>query len=57
MKVLVIAPFYAPSSEVPSARMLSLTRYLIQQGHQVTVVCWSKEKLLTIYKRIKFNNT
>mgnify|MGYP002604710062 FL=1 len=57
MKVLVIAPFYAPSSEVPSARMLSLTRYLIQQGHQVTVVCWSKEKLLTIYKEKELNST
>ena len=57
MKVLVIAPFYAPSSEVPSARMLSLTRYLIQQGHQVTVVCWSKEKLLTIYKEKELSST
>ena len=57
MKVLVIAPFYAPSSEVPSVRMVSLTTYLIQQGHQVTVVCWSKDKLLTMYKEDELSST
>ena len=50
MNILVVAPFYAPSSEVPSVRMVSLTTYLIKKGHRVTVVCWSKEKLLTMYQ-------
>lgn len=57
MKILVIAPFYAPSSEVPSVRMVSLTTYLIQQGHQVTVVCWSRDKLLTMYKENELSST
>lgn len=56
MNILVIAPYYAPSSEVPSVRMVSLTTYLIKQGHQVTVVCWSKEKLLTLYKEGELNS-
>lgn len=49
MNILLIAPYYAPSSEVPSVRMISLSNYLIQQGHSVCVVCYSKEKLMTWY--------
>lgn len=57
MKILVVAPYYAPSSEVPSVRMVSLTTYLVQQGHRVTVVCWSRDKLLTMYKENELSST
>ena len=49
MNILVVAPYFAPSSEVASARMISLTSHLVNNGHHVSVVCWSKKKLLTIY--------
>jgi len=49
MNILIIAPYFAPSSEVPSVRIISLSSYLVQKGHKVTVVCWSREKLLTMY--------
>lgn len=49
MNILLIAPYYAPSSEVPSVRMISLSNHLIKQGHSVSVVCYSKDKLLTWY--------
>ncbi len=49
MKILIIAPYYAPSSEVPSVRMVSLTNTILKQGHEVTVFCYSKEQLLKIY--------
>lgn len=50
MKILIVAPYYAPSSEVPSVRMVSLTNYLTNKKHEVTVACWSRKKLLTLYK-------
>lgn len=49
MNILLIAPYYAPSSEVPSVRMISLSNFLIKQGHSVSVVCYSKDKLITWY--------
>ena len=49
MNILLIAPYYAPSSEVPSVRMVSLSNYLIKQGHTVSVICYSKDKLMTWY--------
>lgn len=55
MKVLIVAPYFAPSSEVPSVRMVSLTNYLIKQGHEVNILCWSVEKLLTLYNKNELN--
>lgn len=49
MNCLLIAPYYAPSSEVPSVRMISLSNYLIKQGHSVCVICFSKNTLLSMY--------
>lgn len=49
MKILVIAPHFAPCSEVPAARMVSLCSYLLENKHQVTVVSLSKKMLLEIY--------
>lgn len=39
MKVLIVSPAYAPFGGVGSARMISLTEYLVQQGDSVTVLC------------------
>ena len=50
MNILIIALFYAPSSEVPSVRMISLSNYLITKGYNVSVVSWTRKKLETIYK-------
>lgn len=50
MNILIIAPYYAPSSEVPSVRMVSLSSYLIEKGHTVFVLCYSKHTLLKMYK-------
>lgn len=50
MNILIVAPYYAPSSEVPSVRMVSLSTYLIEQGHEVSVLCYSKNTLLKMYK-------
>lgn len=50
MNVLIVAPYYAPSSEVPSVRMVSLSTYLIEQGHEVSVLCYSQNTLLKMYK-------
>lgn len=57
MKVLIVAPYYAPSSEVPSVRMVSLSNYLVENGHSVSVVCWSREKLLTLYKENELSSS
>lgn len=57
MKILIIAPYYAPSSEVPSVRMISLSSYLVKNNHNVTVLCWSKEKLLTLYKENELSSS
>lgn len=48
MRVLVIAPYYAPYTEVPAIRMISLTKQLVDQGHEVTVYCYSKDMLKRI---------
>lgn len=40
MNVLIISLAYAPYSGVGSARMISLSKYLVEQGCKVTVVCY-----------------
>ncbi len=55
MKILIIAPYFAPSSEVPSVRMVSFSNYLYQEGFDVTVMCWAEDKLLTIYNKSELN--
>lgn len=57
MKILIIAPYYAPSSEVPSVRMVSLTNTLLKNGHNVTAVCYSREQLLQIYQPDELRTT
>ena len=57
MNVLLIAPYFAPSSEVPSVRMVSLSRHLVSMGHKVTVLCYSREMLLTMYKEAELSST
>lgn len=49
MRILIIAPYFAPSSEVPSVRMVSLSEYLIEKDHKVSVLCYSNKMLLTMY--------
>lgn len=49
MRILIIAPYFAPSSEVPSVRMVSLSEYLVGKGHEVSVLCYSDKMLLTMY--------
>lgn len=44
MKVLILGP-YAPLGQVGAIRMISLSRYLIDKGHRVTVLCLSEEIL------------
>ena len=56
MNVLLVAPYYAPSSEVPSVRMVSLSTYLIEQGHEVSVLCYSQNTLLKMYKPEELNS-
>lgn len=48
MRVLVIAPYYAPYTEVPAIRMISLSKQLVDQGHEVTVYCYSIDMLKRI---------
>lgn len=38
MKLLIVSPYFAPSSLVGAQRMTSLARYLAEQGHEVHVV-------------------
>lgn len=57
MKILIVAPYYAPSSEVPSVRMVSLSEYLVKNGHDVIVMGWSREKLLTVYKESELRSS
>lgn len=50
MNILIISPSYAPYSGVGSIRMVSLTKYLVEAGHSITVVktspeLWPKESL------------
>ena len=46
MKILIIAPYYAPNSEVASVRMISLSKQLVLHGYDVNVLCYSKEVLM-----------
>lgn len=48
MKVLLIAPYYAPYTEVAAIRMISLSKQLVDQGYEVTVYCYSMEMLKSI---------
>ncbi len=40
MNILIISLAFAPYSGVGSARMTSLSRYLVQEGNTVTVLCY-----------------
>ncbi len=46
MRVLIIAPYFAPNPEVASVRMVSLSSQLVSNGHSVTVLCLSRKGLL-----------
>lgn len=46
MRVLVMAPYFAPNPEVAAVRMVSLSSQLVADGHSVTVLCLSREGLL-----------
>lgn len=46
MRVLIIAPYFAPNPEVAAVRMVSLSSQLVSDGHDVTVLCLSREGLL-----------
>lgn len=46
MRVLIIAPYFAPNPEVAAVRMVSLSSQLAADGHAVTVLCLSREGLL-----------
>jgi len=46
MRVLIIAPYFAPNPEVAAVRMVSLSSQLVSDGHAVTVLCLSRESLL-----------
>ena len=38
MRVLIIAPYFAPNPEVAAVRMVSLSSQLVSDGHAVTVL-------------------
>ena len=40
MNILILSLAYAPYSGVGAARMTSLSRYLIEKGCNVTVICY-----------------
>ena len=44
MRVLLIGP-YAPHGQVGAIRIISLSRFLVRNGHSVTVLCLSEEVL------------
>lgn len=44
MNVLLLGP-YAPHGQVGAIRIISLSRYLVNKGHRVTVLCLSEEIL------------
>jgi len=48
MKVLLVAPFFAPYTEVSAIRMISLANQLVEDNHSVDVLCYSKEMLLRL---------
>ncbi|RKJ42863.1 hypothetical protein D7X98_18225 [bacterium 1XD8-76] len=43
MNILILSLAYAPFSGVGAARMTSLSQYLTEQGHKVTVVCYDSK--------------
>lgn len=45
MKLLIVSPYFAPSSLVGAQRMTSLARYLVGQGHDVHVVSLTAETM------------
>lgn len=45
MKLLIVSPYFAPSSLVGAQRMTSLARYLVQHGHEVHVVSLTAETM------------
>ncbi len=45
MKLLIVSPYFAPSSLVGAQRMTSLARYLADQGHEVHVVSLTAETM------------
>lgn len=44
MKVLIVGP-YAPHGQVGAIRIISFSKYLVGQGHEVTVLCLSENTL------------
>lgn len=46
MRVLIIAPYFAPNLEVAAVRMVSLSSQLVASGHAVSVLCLSYRGLL-----------
>ena len=46
MRVLIIAPYFAPNPEVAAVRMVSLSSFLAKRGPFVPVLCLSREGLL-----------
>lgn len=47
MKILLIGP-YAPLGHVGAIRIISLSKYLLQKGHSVSVLCLSQKSLKKI---------
>lgn len=45
MKLLIVSPYFAPSSLVGAQRMTSLARYLVEEGHEVHVVSLTAETM------------
>lgn len=45
MKLLIVSPYFAPSSLVGAQRMTSLARYLADQGHEIHVVSLTAETM------------
>ena len=41
MNILILSLAYAPYSGVGAARMTSLSKYLIDKGYEVTVICYN----------------
>lgn len=42
MRIMIISPYFAPSSAVGAARMTSLADYLASNGYLVDVISWGK---------------
>lgn len=45
MKILIVSPYFAPSSLVGAQRMTSLAKYLADQGHEIHVVSLTAETM------------